>query len=88
MLGLALGWQVITPLPDTLQSLGDPSTERSYYEPLDGWLAGRGAERDRIEVVYTFNHWETATCRRGSRSPEDGCASSTVSATASSTRAA
>ncbi len=60
VLALALGWQVITPLPDTLQSLGDPSTERSYYEPLNNWLAGRGAERDRIEVVYTFNHWETA----------------------------
>ncbi len=57
---LALGWQVITPLPDTLQSLDDPSTERSYYEPLNDWLASRGAERDRIEVVYTFNHWETA----------------------------
>jgi hypothetical protein len=60
VLALALGWQVITPLPDTLQSLGDPSTERSYYEPLNDWLASRGAERERIEVVYTFNHWETA----------------------------
>jgi hypothetical protein len=59
-LTVALGWQVVTPLPDTFQSLGDPSTARAYYEPLAGWLAAHGGSRDRIEVPYTFNHWETA----------------------------
>ncbi len=59
-LGVGLGWQVITPIPDTLQSLGDPETERSYYAPVAAWLAGHGAERERVEVPYTFNHWETA----------------------------
>ena len=46
---VGLGWQVITPIPDTLQSLGDPSTERSYYEPLDGVARGprRRARADR-----------------------------------------
>jgi hypothetical protein len=59
-LAVALGWQVVTPIPDTLQSLGDPATKRSYYRPVAAWLAAHGGERDRIEVPYTFNHWETA----------------------------
>ena len=59
-LALALGWQVVTPIPDTFQSLGDPSTAKAYYAPLDRWLSGHGAERERVEVPYTFNHWETA----------------------------
>jgi hypothetical protein len=59
-LTLALGWQVVTPIPDTVQSLGDPSTARAYYQPLEQWLTAHGAERQRLEVPYTFNHWETA----------------------------
>lgn len=59
-LALGLGWQVVTPIPDTVQSLGDPSTARAYYQPLERWLAAHGAERERLEVPYTFNHWETA----------------------------
>jgi hypothetical protein len=59
-LTLALGWQVVTPIPDTVQSLGDPSTAKAYYQPLERWLSERGAQRERIEVPYTFNHWETA----------------------------
>ena len=57
---MALAWQVVTPLPDTFQSLGDPSTARPYYVPLERWLAAHGGARDRIEIPYTFNHWETA----------------------------
>jgi hypothetical protein len=57
---LALGWQVVTPIPDTFQSLGDPSTAKAYYQPLERWLSDHGAERERVEVPYTFNHWETA----------------------------
>jgi hypothetical protein len=59
-LALALGWQVVTPIPDTFQSLGDPSTAKAYYLPLQRWLLERDAEHARIEVPYTFNHWETA----------------------------
>jgi hypothetical protein len=59
-LTLALGWQVVTPIPDTFQSLGDPSTAKAYYQPLERWLSEHGAGRERIEVPYTFNHWETA----------------------------
>jgi hypothetical protein len=57
---VGLAWQVVTPLRQTSESLGDPSTERSYYEPVKEWLAARGAERDRIEIPHTFGHWETA----------------------------
>jgi hypothetical protein len=59
-LALALAWQLVTPIRDTVQSLGDPSTARAYYVPLERWLTARGAERERLEVPYTFNHWETA----------------------------
>ena len=57
---VGLAWQVVTPIRQTSESLGDPSTERSYYAPVKAWLAARGAERDRIEIPHTFSHWETA----------------------------
>ena len=57
---VGLAWQVITPVRQTSESLGDPSTERSYYAPVKAWLAAHGAERDRIEIPHTFGHWETA----------------------------
>jgi hypothetical protein len=59
-LAVALACQVVPPIPDTFQSLGDPSTAKAYYQPLERWLSQHGAERERIEVPYTFNHWETA----------------------------
>jgi hypothetical protein len=59
-LATGLAWQVITPVRQTSESLGDPATERSYYEPLVAWLDAHSAERDRIEIPQTFNHWETA----------------------------
>ena len=59
-LTVAFAWQVITPLPDTVQSLGDPSTERSYYKPLNDWLDSHGGRNSRTEIPFTFNHWETA----------------------------
>jgi hypothetical protein len=57
---VGLAWQVVTPARQTSESLGDPSTERSYYEPVKTWLEARGGERDRIEIPHTFSHWETA----------------------------
>ena len=42
------------------ESLDDPATERAYYEPLVAWLDERSAQRERIEIPQTFNHWETA----------------------------
>ena len=55
-----LAWQVVSPARQVIESLGDPATERSYYEPLTTWLAAHGARNDRIEIPHTFNHWEAA----------------------------
>ena len=55
-----LAWQVVSPVRQVTESLGDPATERSYYEPLNAWLAAHGAGDDRIEIPHTFNHWEAA----------------------------
>ena len=57
---VGLAWMVVSPYRQVTEALGDPSTERSYYEPLKAWLAARGAARDRIEIPYTFGHWEAA----------------------------
>ena len=57
---VGLAWQVITPVRQTSESLGDPSAERSYYAPVKTWLAAHGGGRDRIEIPHTFSHWETA----------------------------
>ena len=57
---VGLAWQVITPVRQTVESLGDPATERSYFEPLVTWLDEHSAQRERIEIPHTFNHWETA----------------------------
>jgi hypothetical protein len=59
-LAVGLAWQVVTPVRQTTESLDDPATERSYYEPLNAWLDARSAHRERIEIPHTFNHWETA----------------------------
>jgi hypothetical protein len=55
-----LAWQVVSPVRQVTESLGDPATERSYYAPLNDWLAAHGAAHDRIEIPHTFNHWEAA----------------------------
>ena len=57
---VGLAWQVITPVRQTAESLGDPATERAYFEPLVAWLDEHSAQRERIEIPHTFNHWETA----------------------------
>jgi hypothetical protein len=57
---VGLAWQVVTPVRQTSESLDDPATERSYYQPLVDWLEEHSAHRERIEIPQTFNHWETA----------------------------
>ena len=67
----------------TSESLGDPATERSYYQPLRQ-LAG-GARRATASASRSRTRSTTGrrrTCRRASRSRAGGCASSTSSATA------
>ena len=57
-----LYWQLIAPVRDIRKAAGDPSTERSYFGPLntelDSLAAGEGAFR--TEVPPTRNRWEAA----------------------------
>jgi hypothetical protein len=55
----SLWWQVQGAVRDVVESQGDDSTSASYYEPLARWLRAHDGERSRIEVPFTFNHWET-----------------------------
>jgi hypothetical protein len=56
----SLWWQLQGPVRDIAQSLGDASTKAGYYEPLATWLRENGGYDTRVEVPFTFNHWETA----------------------------
>jgi hypothetical protein len=54
-------WQLQGAVRDVADSVGDPSTRSTYYEPLADWLRANGGERSRIEIPFTFSHWETAS---------------------------
>lgn len=52
-------WQWSAAVRDLAQTSGDPSTTASFYKPLEQFLARRpGAYR--VEIPFTFSHWETA----------------------------
>ena len=53
-------WQVSYAAKELVQSTGDPSTQASYYTPLERWLRDHGGKRTRIEVPTTLNSWESA----------------------------
>lgn len=57
-----LYWQLNGPVEDLEKGLGDPATERAYYEPLldelEHWSAG--GRPLRIEIPPTRNRWEAA----------------------------
>lgn len=53
-------WQLDNAVREVATSLGDPSTERSYYEPLTEWLREHGGETARIEIPESANSWEMA----------------------------
>jgi hypothetical protein len=55
----SLWWQFQGAVRDVVESMGDRSTSASYYEPLARWLRAHDGRRTRIEVPFTFNHWET-----------------------------
>ncbi len=57
---LAGYWQVSYAAKELIQSAGDPSTQASYYKPVERWLRAHGGERARIEVPTTLNTWEAA----------------------------
>jgi hypothetical protein len=56
----SLYWQVQSAVRDVFDSVGDPATQSTYYEPLQDWLHAHGGRHARIEVPPTLNHWEAA----------------------------
>ncbi len=55
-----LYWQVTASVSQIARSVGDPSTSRSYFQPVAHWLRAHGGPGVRVEVPPTANHWESA----------------------------
>jgi hypothetical protein len=55
-------WQWSAAVRDVAQTAGERSTEASFYAPLNDFLgrSSRGAAPFRVEIPFTFSHWETA----------------------------
>jgi hypothetical protein len=56
-------WQWSAAVRDVAQTAGDRSTEASFYRPLNDFLsraAASGGGPFRVEIPFTFSHWETA----------------------------
>jgi hypothetical protein len=45
---------------DVAQTSGDRATEASFYRPLNDFLARQSGPPFRVEIPFTFSHWETA----------------------------
>jgi hypothetical protein len=60
-----IAWQVNGPLAQSLQGVGDPSLDTSYYRPVSAFLAAQaqGAPM-RIEVPFTRSHWDAVVLGR------------------------
>jgi hypothetical protein len=56
----SLYWQFNASVTQIARSVGDPSTEASFFQPAAHWLMGHGGRGLRIEVPPTANHWESA----------------------------
>jgi hypothetical protein len=54
------GWQWSAAVRDLAQTAGDRSTEASFYRPLNDFLSRAGGRPFRVEIPFTFSHWETA----------------------------
>jgi len=55
-----LYWQVTASVSQIVRSVGDPSTSRTYFQPVAHWLRAHGGPGVRVEVPPTANHWESA----------------------------
>jgi hypothetical protein len=60
MLACSLYWQFTASVTQIARSVGDPSTEASFFQPASRWLTAHGGRGLRIEVTPTANHWESA----------------------------
>jgi hypothetical protein len=57
-----LYWQLGSPVDDLITAVGEPETEREYFEPLVAELdeVGAGQPPFRIQIPPTENRWEAA----------------------------
>src|SRR5204862_487192 len=53
-------WQWSAAVRDLAQTAGDRSTQASFYRPLNDFLGRAGGAPFRVEIPFTFSHWETA----------------------------
>jgi hypothetical protein len=56
----SLYWQFTASVTQIARSVGDPSTEASFFQPASRWLISHGGRGVRIEVPPTADHWESA----------------------------
>lgn len=63
-----VAWQWYGPTREVSISVGEPSTQAAYFEPLKSALAARGGPLGRLEVPFTRSHWE-AVHLAGGRNP-------------------
>jgi hypothetical protein len=56
----SLYWQFTASVTQIARSVGDPSTQFSFFQPASRWLMAHGGRGTRIEVPPTANHWESA----------------------------
>jgi hypothetical protein len=56
----SLYWQFNATATQIARSVGDPSTQASYFQPAARWLMAHGGRGVRVEVPPTANHWESA----------------------------
>jgi len=56
----SLYWQFTASVTQIARSVGDPSTQESFFQPASHWLMDHGGRGTRIEVPPTANHWESA----------------------------
>ncbi|MGI8803920.1 MAG: hypothetical protein ACR2KV_17445 [Solirubrobacteraceae bacterium] len=60
-----IAWQVNGPLAQSLEGVGDPSLQSSYYLPVSAFLAAQTHGRPmRIEVPFTRSHWDATVLGR------------------------
>ncbi|MEA2265181.1 MAG: hypothetical protein QOE27_764, partial [Solirubrobacteraceae bacterium] len=60
-----IAWQVNGPLAQSLEGVGDPSLQTSYYAPVSAFLAGQAPGGPmRIEVPFTRSHWDAVVLGR------------------------
>jgi hypothetical protein len=60
ILTVMLVWIVWGPVRESAVVAGNPSTDTSYYLPVERFMASHGGPLVRLEVPLTRSHWEAA----------------------------